>query len=296
VRTEAEHRFADAVVGERSQTGGYTPGIASRLELADSRRAFLKAIPTGHALIDTYRTEAAVAACLPTGAPAPHLWWSAEVDGWWLAVFDDIDGAHPDVSAGSAQLPAVVATVAALGDVLTPCPHTTAPPVAAEFRPLFTGWRTLAGQPDAELDAWSAAHLEALAALEPRCLETMTGDTLLHTDLRPDNLMIDRDGRVLVIDWAWPARGAAWVDVAFLVPQLILAGHSPQAAQQAVAEVLAWREVDPGAVTSFAAALTGLWEAAWRTDTNPGLRDYHRRAAHAGRAWTAHRTGWRTPS
>jgi hypothetical protein len=47
VRTEAEHRFADAVVGERSQTGGCTPGIASRLELADSRRAFLKAIPTG---------------------------------------------------------------------------------------------------------------------------------------------------------------------------------------------------------------------------------------------------------
>ena len=297
VRVEAEHRFEAAVTDEWPQTGGYTPGVASRLELSDGRRVFLKAIPARHRLVGTYRNEAAVAACLPIGVPAPHLWWSADIDGWWLAVFDDIDGGHPDVSPGSVQLPAVLATVAALDAMLTPCPHPTAPLVAAEFGPLFTGWRTLAEQPTAGLDAWSATHLDELDNLESQCLEAMAGDTLLHTDLRPDNLMIGHDdGQVLVIDWAWPARGAAWVDVAFLVPQLILAGHTPQAAQEAVSEVPAWRAADPDAVTSFAAALTGLWESAWRTDTNPGLLDYHRHAARAGQAWTAHRTGWHTPS
>src|SRR4051812_8047861 len=104
-RDELQRRCAARVVGEHSQTGGYTPGIASRLELADGRRAFLKAIPTEHDLINTYRNETAVAGCLPPESPAPHLWWAGEVQGWWLAVFDDIDGAHPDMSPGATQLP-----------------------------------------------------------------------------------------------------------------------------------------------------------------------------------------------
>lgn len=41
-----------------------------------------------------------------------------------------------------------------------------------------------------------------------------------------------------VIDWAWPHRGPAWIDTAFLVPQLILAGQAPSEAEK-------WAALDP---------------------------------------------------
>lgn len=294
-RAELESHLGAPVTGEDSQSGGYTPGIASRLVLEDGQRAFLKAIPAGDELADTYRAEAAVAQSLPTATPAPRLWWAGVVDGWLLAVFDDVDGRHPSISPGSPDLPAVVAAITTLGHELTPCPHDGAPTARAEWEPLLHGWRSLAAQPPADLDPWSAKHLAELAELEPLCLTAMAGDTLLHTDLRPDNLMISHgDGQVVVIDWAWPARGAAWVDVAFLVPQLILAGHSPQAAEEMLEQMPAWRGADQQVLTSFAVALTGLWETQWRADTREDLRRYHVAAANAGRAWAAYRTGWFT--
>lgn len=164
----------------------------------------------------------------------------------------------------------------------------------SEFGPLFGGWGVLRAAPPADLDDWSRRHLDALVAAETMCLDAMAGDTLLHTDLRDDNLMIATGtGRVLVIGWAWPARGAAWVDVASLVPQLIRAGHSPAAAEDLLAGITGWSGTDPEVLTSYAVAMTGLWERDWRTATSPGLREYRRGAATAGRQWVAHRTGWR---
>ncbi|MCS7483732.1 aminoglycoside phosphotransferase family protein [Umezawaea endophytica] len=231
---------------------------------------------------------------MPQGSPAPALWWAVERDGWVLSAFDDIEGRHPSLAPGSADLPAVLDAVAALGETLTPCPYEAARSAAAELGPLFGGWATLAADPPADLDDWSLRHLDALAAHESSCLDAMDGDTLLHTDLREDNLMIDtRSGRVLVIDWAWPARGAAWVDIAFLVPQFIRAGHHPAGAEALLAEVAGWKQAAPEAVTSYAVALSGLWERDSRTTTSAGLRAYRAAAAAAGRRWVAHRTGWR---
>ena len=38
------------------------------------------------------------------------------------------------------------------------------------------------------------------------------GDTLTHTDIRSDNVLIDPDGRALICDWNWPVRAASWFD------------------------------------------------------------------------------------
>lgn len=40
----------------------------------------------------------------------------------------------------------------------------------------------------------------------------MTGDTLCHSDLRDDNLIVTADGALRVCDWNWPAVGPAWTD------------------------------------------------------------------------------------
>lgn len=152
---------------------------------------------------------------------------------------------------------------------------------------MFTGRRTLRAEHPDRFDAWAAGHTDELVELEVSRLEAMAGDTLLHTDLRDDNMMITCEAgadRVLVSDWAWPARGAAWVDVAFFVPQLVRAGHSPTQAEQLLDSVATWDGATPGAVTDFAAGLADLWSLQAVRDTHEGLRRYHLDAARAGRA------------
>ena len=42
-------------------------------------------------------------------------------------------------------------------------------------------------------------------------LDLIDGDALLHTDFNPLNLLLGPD-RTSIIDWAWPTRGAAFID------------------------------------------------------------------------------------
>jgi energy-coupling factor transporter ATP-binding protein EcfA2 len=121
-------------------------------------------------------------------------------------------------------------------------------------------------------------------------------------DLLPDrphgnhrSWSLDQDDRVFLIDWAQPVRGAAWLDVADLVPHLILAGHTAAAAEAVLADVPAWRDTDQAVITSYAAAFAGYWARSSRQPAPPGvpyLRSYQGRAAHAAVVWTAYRTGW----
>ncbi len=43
------------------------------------------------------------------------------------------------------------------------------------------------------------------------------GTTLVHTDVRDDNLLLTPDGRVLLCDWNWPVVGAPWLDSLLLL-------------------------------------------------------------------------------
>ena len=75
VRSAIHELLAGEVVEATSQTGGFSPGIAARVRLADGRRAFVKAVcedwnPDSPAML---RREAAVASVLPEGAPAPRV-------------------------------------------------------------------------------------------------------------------------------------------------------------------------------------------------------------------------------
>jgi len=133
-----------------------------------------------------------------------------------------------------------VATIAGLAEVLTPCPVPDVPPATIELAELVHGWGELATAPPADLDDWTRRHLGELAALETQWLSAAEGETLLHGDINQSNLLIDSAGAVVLIDCAQPVRGAAWIDIADLVPHLILAGHTPTAAEQAVAGVPTW--------------------------------------------------------
>ncbi|MFG2630034.1 phosphotransferase [Streptomyces sp. NPDC048473] len=288
VRAEVQARLGSPVVEVSYPEGGFTPGLAVRLRCADRGEVFLKAADLALPMASHYRAEAVVGEHLPS-VIAPELWWSVESHGWIVNAFEAVLGGEPDLRPGSADLPGVLDVVGSLERELTPCPA----PVGetGETLSLLAGhWERLAAAP-AGPDAWCTARRARLTEMDDRDLlvKAAAGDTLVHCDLRADNMLVDTE-RVRVLDWSWAARGAAWVDAAFFVPQLILAGHSPAGAEAELrARVPAWRAADPKALSMFAVAITGYW--AWNQANGPGgaLGAYRGRAAEAGRRWIDYR-------
>ncbi|GAA4947797.1 hypothetical protein GCM10023205_04730 [Yinghuangia aomiensis] len=288
-RAAVEQRLGSPVVHTRSHDGGYTTGLASTARLADDRTVFLKGIPAEHELADMYRTEAVVNAALPAHTSVPRLWWADDTSTWHIQAYTAVDGRHPDLAPGSPDLPAVVDLLAHLAPALTLCPLPGARTMVDDFADLFTRWHRLADNPPADLHPWYLDKIDAFTAAETAAIDTGDGDTLAHLDIRADNILIDKTGRAWLVDWAWAVRGAAWADPATLIAQLIIAGHTPSAAEQLVSSVPAYAAAPPDAVTGLAIGLTGYWEAEARAPTGPELRAYRERAAHADRAWLRHR-------
>ncbi|OLT11810.1 hypothetical protein BJF78_26000 [Pseudonocardia sp. CNS-139] len=85
------------------------------------------------------------------------------------------------------------------------------------------------------------------------------GDALLHTDWKPDNVLIE-PAAVRVVDWSWPTRAAAWIDPACFLVQLIANGHTPAEADRWAMGTRAWRAAPPAAVDAFARATVRLWD------------------------------------
>ncbi len=96
-RAQIEHMIASPVVTAQNCEGGYSPGFASLLTLADGRRAFVKAMDSdtwpSQALM--HRAEASVAAALPNSIPAPRFLGSSGEGHWVALAFEGIDGTEP---------------------------------------------------------------------------------------------------------------------------------------------------------------------------------------------------------
>lgn len=290
-RALVQARLGSPVVEAVYPGGGFTQGLAVRVRCADGSEVFLKAADLAAAMASHYRAEAVVGAHLPA-AVAPWLMWSSETGGWIVNAFEAVRGAEPDLRPGSADLSPVLDVVGALERELTPCPVPAAGPVGETLSLLAGHWDRLASAP-AGPDAWTAARCTQLTELDApdRLVKAALGDTLVHCDLRADNMLADTaTGQVRILDWSWAARGAAWVDAAFLVPQLILSGHSPARAEAELgARVPAWHTADPEAVNLFTVAIAGYWS--WHHAHGPGgaLGAYRGRAAEAGRRWIDYR-------
>lgn len=286
VRAAVEEFLGDRVVEAVTQDGGFSPAAAVRLRTAAGRRAFVKSVgpePNAEA-VGIYRSEAAIAAALPEAVPAPRLLTSFELDGWVTLVFEDVEGRHPAMPWRRDELDLVLDAIRRMGETLTPAPIDV-PPVGERLDGAFRGWRQLLSEDTTGLDPWALRHLGALAELESGWAEGASGDTLLHSDLRADNLLISGD-RVYVVDWPWACRGAAWFDVMAMLPSVAMQGGPPPQ------ELLP--DPDP-AITAALAGLAGFLIRMSRRPDPPGLptlRAFQHAQGMAALAWLRHRTGW----
>lgn len=202
------------VVAATSQAGGFSPGTADRVVTAAGGRAFVKAVsPDQNAVsVRMARREAEVTAALPAGTPAPRLLGVFDDGHWVVLVLEDIDGAHPRTPWVSSELDAAVRALHDLARSLTPSPLPGGRTTADVLGDDLDGWRRVAADPPADLAPWLRPRLGELVAIADRALGSLTGDTLVHTDIRPDNLLITADGRIVFIDWPHGANGPAWLD------------------------------------------------------------------------------------
>jgi aminoglycoside phosphotransferase (APT) family kinase protein len=230
VRLAIERRLGGTVVEATTQRGGFSPGLAARLRLSDGRRFFVKAVSEA-ANPDTphiHRREARIVAALPKSAPVPRFLWSFDEGGWVALCFEDIDGRHPTEPWTETDLALVVETLKKMAVDFTPSPIDTDQTTRAWFARSINGWRRAQDRGEDRLDAWCAKHLARLSNLESLAPDAVDGATLIHLDIRADNLLIAGD-RVYVIDWPWAQKGAAFVEWLAMAPSVAMqGGPSPE--------------------------------------------------------------------
>jgi aminoglycoside phosphotransferase (APT) family kinase protein len=287
-----EEIIGDAVVEAVSQAGGFSPGTADRVRTTDGRRAFVKAVSPAqneHSP-DLHRREARVTGALPAHVPAPRLLGCYDDGGWVALVLQDIDGRHPATPWASDELERVLATLDDLAGSLTPSPLPGLATAADRLAEDFAGWRRITADPPPDLHPWVVRHLDELCAQADRGLAALAGDTLVHTDIRADNLLLRPDGTVTVVDWPWACRGPAWLDTLLLLINVrLFGGHDTQAL---LAERAAVTGADEDDLIAVLAGVAGFFADAARQPPPRGLptvRAFQRAQADTVLSWLRER-------
>lgn len=174
-------------------------------------------------------------------------------------------------------------------EALTPCPLTL-PPVGQKMTAWLRGWENLRSD-EANLDEWSRRHLTTLVRLEAEAPEAATGNTMLHFDLRADNILLTTDS-VVIVDWPGAAVGTSWVDMIGMAPSVTLEG-GPGPAEFFAMHPNA-RVADPRRVDAVLATFAGFFtfNALQPAPVGlPTLRVFQAAQGEIARRWLAERLG-----
>jgi aminoglycoside phosphotransferase (APT) family kinase protein len=292
VRNGIEGVLGAPVVETTSEPGGFSPGLAARVVLADGRRMFVKAVNSARNVesVRLLSSEARILAALadvdlrpPVAVPALR---GQYVNGDWIALLiTEVDGRTPAIPWRTAELDRVVDAVQMLGECLTPAPL-AAPAMTEAYATVMNQWRTLAGSRDmpAGLPPRAVSNLDRLAELEAGWPVAAAGNTLLHLDLRADNLLL-ADDEVFVVDWPHACVGAAWVDLLVMLPSVIMQGGDPERCWR---RYPAGRDIAADQVHAVLAALAGYFAVSATRPAPPELprlRGFQRAQGDAALSW-----------
>lgn len=295
---EIERVLGGRVAVAETQPAGFSPGVAARVTLDDGRHAFVKAVgpepnPTSP---DLHRRELRVVSALPPlSVVPPFLGGVDEGEGGWVALaFEDVGGRHPGEPWREDELTRVLEAAGLLVEALTPSP-VELEPAGQMLAEGINSWHLLRDDPPAELDEWSKRHARELATLEAGVAEAVRGDTLLHLDIRADNILLT-DERAYVVDWPHAHVGAPWLDAVAFAPSVRMQGgpepeavlHRWPGGEDAAADQL----------TAAVASLAGFFTHRALLPPPPGLptlRAFQAGQGAVARRWLAERTGLAQP-
>ena len=289
VRALVAERCGSPVAEASSRDAGFTPGFASVLTCEDGSKHFVKAasVKAQRLFAQSYRDEARKLAAIPAAAPAAPLRWVHDDDEWVVLGLEHVEGRAPRRPGQRPDLDAALEALTVAAEVLTPAPDgLDLDRFADEFAALPGLWEQV------RTTYPGLAHADEAAALAARFAEVTDGETLVHTDVRDDNILITPGGGAVLCDWNWPVVGAAWLDAAMLM-------IGPRGDGLDVDAVLAehplTRDV-PGEHVDIVIALVTAFFLKQAADpvppTSPYLRAAQRWQGEVCWAWLCERRGW----
>jgi hypothetical protein len=184
------------------------------------------------------------------------------------------------------ELNACLDALETLADLLTPCPPDLGlDPITEEMATWPAFWDHVNATRD-------LPHGDEAAALAADFAGSVAGQTLVHTDVRDDNVLLAKDGRTLFCDWNWPTIGADWLDSLFML-------IGPRGDGLDVAAVIAerrlLRDVPPEHLDRALAVICGYFLRSADEPvppTSPYVRDIQRWQGDVVWEWLSERRGW----
>ncbi len=225
------------------------------------------------------REGQALAALAGTAVRAPRLHGMVDEGPWVLLVTEAVPGRNPELPWTREGIAALVDCLDHLSTAGTPCP-VDLEPVTELFADNFSGWRSLAAMDNpGALPAWVLENLPRLAQLERDWTAAATGDSLVHADVRGDNLIVEGRRGVLV-DWPNASVGSPLFDVVTAAPGVAMQGGPFP--DDFVAMTRAGAGADHDQVLRLVVAVTGYFVHRSQQPPPPGLPTVRAfQAAHA---------------
>ncbi len=227
IRARIERLVGAPVTTTTTADGGFSPGFASSATLSDGRTLFVKAVgtATGPGSADLLRRERENLERLGNRPFTSHM-IAADDDGdWVVVVFEHVPGRAPIPSVRDERRRMIRAFEEAAAS-FTPSPiaaRTFADAVGADL----DGWnRVERGDPAVEIDPWVAGNLDLVRTLAARWRDASAGASLIHGDLRADNMLLSGDD-VVIVDWTEVCVAAPWLDWVLAVPSVCLFPDTP---------------------------------------------------------------------
>lgn len=311
VRSAVAEALGAPIVRAARAWGGYSPTPTFRLRLADGRRAFFKAAgprSTPFARVAHEREERVYRELGPLIRDwSPRFLRALAIGDWRVMLLEDLgpksappwsDALARNVARGLGRFHSSVKdrSVPAWVPRADRHPALGVTPPAWTFEP--DDLERLAGlaAARAEARAWLAAHVPLLAEAARGMADSALSRTLLHVDVRSDNLRW-LDGRLVLFDWPHVAVGPPEFDAAaFAQTVTVEAGPEPE-------RVMAWYgeewPVEPRALDASVAAIAGYFaHNAWlpALPELPRVRSFQRAQLAVSLRWAARRLGLAKPT
>ncbi|WP_405058227.1 aminoglycoside phosphotransferase family protein [Kribbella sp. NBC_01505] len=282
-----------------SVRSGFTGGFAAPAELADGRRVFIKASDDTIHSYGAYQREAEVVPQLPAEAHAPAIVTTARTDNWFAVVSEWVPGRMPGAPWTAEDFAVVTARCEALAEAMTPSPiaglDTFLMDLESGESALLVPKQILAGDRELpqRLQPWVWRILPELSDLVELAPEALQGTAATHSDLRPDNLLIDTRGECWTVDWNWLALGPRWMDWVGLLP---MAQHHGIDTGAAIRSSRLTADVPAEHLDCFVALIAAYMlknpDKPPPPGCTPAIREHQRLYAWTFLDWLATRRGW----
>jgi hypothetical protein len=250
--TQLEDRLGSPIGRADIAWGGYSPSASFFLTLEDGRRVFLKGTHPGQteegrlALeqeIDSYRELEALRGL------APAYLGTAECEGWSLLLLEAVAQAQKPLPWNRVKLERLTSSLAEFYERAKLVAMTWQRPrihrsLTIDLTDPDSGWALLARSPEARAgflslfqdpaaaDIWLGRSLPRLLILQSAAGELLQPDSnrltsLIHLDLRSDNILFRPDGRPVLVDWPYVTTGPVVLDIVLFAPSVEGEGGPP---------------------------------------------------------------------